>query len=143
MGGPDEDCLDADPGQNFTDSKILDAWRSLLGREIVLPVFCTTPTCDDVAVVDAGGNNAQYPVYRLAGVRVCGFHWGKQSFKYGQVTDGTCATSFDAADGGNDENYLLLSYTNIQVSGGIEGTTCPGGLGSECDAGTPRTLLVE
>ena len=71
-------CLGANTG-NLGGTPILQAWTNLVQdrRRILLPVFCGTPTpCDQAAVVNAGGNNAIYPVQALIGVIVCGYHFG-------------------------------------------------------------------
>lgn len=152
----DRDCLTADPGGPGSKN-VWDAWNTLVGREILLPVFCGTERCDDPATPEkevgweggaatgkgggsdkgkgggptkspdpGGGSTVGYPVYRLTGVKVCGWHWGPQnSGKYADrpgvdATDPCYAA--DASAGDSNSNYLQLVYKNVQTSGTSDAT---------------------
>jgi hypothetical protein len=157
----DEDCLSANPGE-INGAPIWDAWNSLLGKSILLPVFCGTPTpCDPVGIMGlpapsegkgkgkggpggggpGGGDNALYPIYRFAGVKVCGWHWGsKNSGVYSSATgsDDPCYGA-DASAGDTNSSYLLLHFTNVATSGKAGKSTCV--LGTSCDTG-PRNVTL-
>jgi hypothetical protein len=141
-GGPDHDCLGAVPGA-ISGAQVWAAWSSLLGKTVVLPVFCGEATCSPAAVVQAGGDNAAYPVHKFVGATVCGYHWGSSSQKTGQTTAGACgSTAYDATDGGNDENYLLLVYSQVRTSGTTGPSACALG-DSACDGGLRRVRLTK
>jgi Flp pilus assembly protein TadG len=141
-GGPDQDCLNAVTG-NISSAGIWDAWESLLGKSIVLPSFCGDEICSPAAVSPASGNNVDYPVYKFVGVTVCGYHWGSGDQKTGQTDDGVCANnpeSHDASDGDNDDKYLLLVFSQVQLSGTTNTSACA--VGSGCDGGLRIVLLT-
>lgn len=140
----DEDCLRGNPGNDFSSNTVRKAWETLLGEEIVLPAFY------DGTIQDPNGSNARYPVHRLLGVRVCGYHWGasgshdpdlndNQGEEWADTQDGSCAGT-DAEPGGNGENYLILRFIRIQLSGSSNPADCR--LGSGCD-GLREVRLVE
>ena len=142
-------CLSANPG-NLTAEPLANAWETLtLAQEkIVLPVFCgQTPNgaCSSAAVVNAGGNNAIYPVQTLIGVQVCGFHWSTS--KNGQAVGGECAaantTPYDARDGTNQDKYLLLRAVPVTISLGdsLPGVCAIGD--TTCDLGLRQVFLTE
>lgn len=162
----DEDCLTANPGNDMGSNGVDTAWSSLIGKDVVLPVFCGKPTCDPVGVVGlpepkekgpkdeedkdktSGGDNAKYPVYRFVGVKVCGYHWGpKSSGTYDSHSnvapvpaDDPCRNA-DASLGASNENYLLLAFTHVVTSGSTAPSSCR--LGDDtCDTGARRVLLT-
>lgn len=139
--GRDEDCLNAVTG-NINGAGIWDAWNSLLGKPIVIPIFCGDPTCVPAAVVPAPGNNTNYPVHRFAAVTVCGYHWGAGPQTQGISTTGNCTgNTLNVTDGGNQDNYVLLAFDEIQVSGSTRDGTCS--LGSQCDGGVRQVRLTK
>jgi hypothetical protein len=137
-----EACLTSDPG-NMRDSGSLDALRALVDREetFFLPAFCGTPTCNPGAVSVGGGSNTIYPVFRLIGVRLCGYHFGNGSNGSYQKTNGSCATTtFNASTGGNQRNYILVSVQQVNVSGPIVNTGCS--VGAPCDTGLRQVAMT-
>lgn len=142
-GGYSDRCLQADTGNDFTNSNVLSAWASLMGKSIILPVFCGGSSCDGDAL-SGSGSTGEYPVYRLAAVTICGYHWNKQSNKKGQISTGSCSNNpsgYDAvADMSQNNSYLLVTYTSLQVSGGTGPSACGQGLG--CDDGAREALLT-
>ncbi|KRE57167.1 pilus assembly protein TadG-related protein [Phycicoccus sp. Soil748] len=142
-------CLSANPG-NLSSEPLANAWQTLVDaqKKIVLPVFCGGPptgACSSSAVVNAGGNNAIYPVQSLIGVQVCGYHWSNS--KNGQAVTGDCAAyntvPFNAGDGTNQDKYLLLRAVPITIS---EGDSLPGicAIGDPtCDFGLKQVFLTE
>lgn len=142
-GGYSDRCLQADTGNDFTNSDVLSAWASLLGKTIVLPVFCGGANCDPDAL-SGSGSTGSYPVYRLAAVTICGYHWDKQPNKKGQISSGSCANNpsgLDAvADMSQNNSYLLVNYTSVQESGGTGPSDC--GQGADCDNGVRQALLT-
>ncbi len=143
-------CLGANTG-NLGGTPILNAWTSLVQdrRRILLPVFCGTPSpCDQAAVVNAGGNNAIYPVQALVGVIVCGYHFGTNNNQNSAAIpmDGECGglynpSNLTAATGGNQDNYLLLRAVRLQVSGGSGTPQCAIG-DTSCDWGARGVKLT-
>jgi hypothetical protein len=144
-------CLGANSG-NLGGTPILNAWSSLvMARErILLPVFCGTPApCDQAAVVNAGGNNAIYPVQALVGVIVCGYHFGTNNNQNSAAIpmDGDCGglnnpNNLTAAPGSNQDNYLLLRAVRLQISGGSGDPQCALG-DTSCDYGNRAVSLVK
>ena len=143
-------CLGANTG-NLGGTPILQAWTNLVQarQRIVLPVFCGTPSpCDQAAVVNAGGNNAIYPVQALVGVIVCGYHFGTNNNQNSSAIpmDGDCGglnnpSNLTAAPGSNQDNYLLLRAIRLQISGGSGDPQCALGE-SSCDLGLRTIKLV-
>lgn len=144
-------CLGANTG-NLGSTPILQAWTSLVQerKHILLPVFCGTPNpCDTAAVVNAGGNNAIYPVQSLAGVIVCGYHFGTNNDQNSAAIpmDGECGAPYNnsnlsPATGTNQDNYLLLRLVNVQTSGGSGDPQCALGDTTNCDHGGRFVTLV-
>ena len=143
VGGPDKDCLNAVTG-NINGSEIWDAWRTLLGKTILVPVFCGDTTCDPAAVTPRSGNNVNYPVHKFAAVTVCGFHWGSGDQKTGIAPlTGDCAgNTYGVSDGDNSDNYLLLKYTQVLVSGSTVDGDCPLD-DPRCDGGARQVRLTQ
>jgi hypothetical protein len=139
-----EKCLSGDPGQ-MDSGHIEDSWRTLIDAQdpIVIPVFCVPPQCTS-STLGGTGTNAVFPVYKLASVVVCGYHFGKNE-KYarptnaGDVCDGNPLDSIPADE--SKDNYMHLVLVPRQTSGGTGATTCR--LGAECDGGLRRALLSE
>ena len=144
-------CLGANTG-NLGGTPILNAWNTLVQnrKRILLPVFCGTPNpCDEAAVVNAGGNNAIYPVQALVGVIVCGYHFGTNNNQNSAAIpmDGDCGGVYNpngltAAPGGNQDNYLLLRAVRLQVSGSSGDPQCALG-DTSCDLGARTVKLVK
>lgn len=139
-----EACLTSDPG-NMRDSGSLAALRGLVDAEstFFLPAFCGAPTCNPGAVSVAGGSNTIYPVFRLIAVRLCGYHFGNGSNGSYQKTTGACGTNpsnFNASNGGNQRNYILVSVQQVNVSGPIVSTGCT--VGDPCDTGLRQVAMT-
>jgi hypothetical protein len=83
-------CLSSDPGNNFHNAS--EEWQPLVGKTFTMPVFCTKPTCSQMAV-DGGGNNASYAIHRLATVELCGYEFQPRSPSTAWPTTGPCATA--------------------------------------------------
>lgn len=140
--GTENDCLYADPG-NINGAPVMAAWETLLGKTVLLPVFCGNPTCDPAAVAPAGGNNVKYPVHKFVSVVICGFHWaGSPDSHFGSTTSGDCSTNTFDASAGNSANYLLLRFTNVQVTGSTDDGDCAIG-DPNCDGGPRQVRLTE
>ena len=140
-------CLGANTG-NLGGTPVLQAWNSLVSthEKILLPVFCGVPPCDQSAVINAGGNNAVYPVQALIGVVVCGYHFGGQDSASLNMT-GECAgptnnpLMLTPGTGDNQDNYLLLKAVKIKLSGSSNESECA--LGSSCDLQQRQVYLTE
>lgn len=137
-------CLGANPG-GISGNQVMTAWDTLAReqRRIVLPVFCGGPTagaCDTAAVVNAGGNNAVYPIQSLAGLQVCGYRFGKNdSYPASGSTalTGECGgannpLNLTTSETGAQVNYLLLRSVDVPVLGSVGGGCA---LGTACDQG--------
>jgi Flp pilus assembly protein TadG len=136
-----ETCLEGDPGQ-MDSGQIEDSWRYLIDREItvILPVFCSPLVCVPTTVVGTG-TNAVFPVYKLASMRVCGYHFSK-STRY-EFYNGDCASHVglpSVMTDGSKDNYLLVAFKAVATSGGTKDFNCQ--LGAGCDGGLRRVLLV-
>lgn len=70
-----EHCLAGDTGNNL--SVFADAWQTLVGKTITVPVFCDQSACS-TSTVTGTGSNAIYPVWKMVSVEVCGFRLNKQ-----------------------------------------------------------------
>ena len=142
-------CLSANPG-NLSSEPIANAWATLVDRQepILLPVFCggaPSGPCDTSAVVNAGGNNAIYPVQSLIGVQVCGYHWSSAK-EYDAGMTGECGANnpmgYRSHQGDNQDKYLLLRAVPVTVPGGTDDPSeC--GLGGACDTGLRQVFLTE
>lgn len=67
-------CLKDDTGRDVKN--LDDAWSSLLGQTIAMPVFCDSapagaPQCNPTSV--ASDTKATWPVWKIAAVTICGF----------------------------------------------------------------------
>lgn len=143
-------CLSANPG-NLRGTPIVNAWDALIDKKepILLPVFCggiPTGMCDQSAVVNAGGNNAIYPVHSLIGVIICGYHWGNKDYDAGMTGDCGGANNplgLRSSAGTSTDNYLLLRTVQVTIPGGDDDpSTC--GLGDPtCDRGLRQVFLTE
>jgi Flp pilus assembly protein TadG len=140
-----EKCLSGDPGQ-MDSGHIEDSWRQLIDRKepIVIPVFCVPPQCTS-STLSGTGTNAVFPVYKLASVVVCGYHFGK-SVRYAATTaardpchGNTLEPKIPTDD--SKDNYMHLVMVPRQTAGGTSSSIC--GLGRACDGGLRRVLLSE
>jgi len=130
----DRGCMVGDTGNDMTSNPVSSAWDSLLGKDIVLPVF------DGLSFTGTG--KATFPVKALLGVRVCGYHWqGKGPLKSGIVTTGLCAGA-TAPVPATQDNWLLLKYRRLTFTGSSEPSTCPLG-DPDCDLGLRTVSLVQ
>lgn len=144
-------CLGANPG-GIGGSQVLTAWDTLVDerRRIVFPVFCgAAPSgpCDQSAVVNAGGNNAVYPIQSVFGAMVCGYRFGNDEHPATNVAlSGECGgtnnpLNLSTNDSGNTAqmNYLLLRAVDVPNLGSAGSSSCT--LGSACDKGRITYLL--
>lgn len=136
-----EECLSGDPGQ-LDSGHIEDSWRYLIDTQttIILPVFCVPPDCVPTTLT-GNSTNAVFPVHKLASVVVCGYHFGK-SVRY-DFFNGACANkgTHSARMDSSKDNYLLLAFKNVQVSGGTRPAGCR--LGAGCDGGVRNVRMTE
>lgn len=141
--GYSDDCLGPDTGNDFTGHGLPDYWKNhLVGSTLIFPVFCGGANCDPDAIDDK-----HYPVYRLVALKVCGFHFNKNTSDYSQIYTGACASSnnphgYDASTGGNNETYFLGSYTQVMVGGSAGPDDCALG-DKSCDGGLRTAVLTE
>ncbi len=137
-----ETCLSGDPGQ-IDAGQIEDSWRALMDNEthVFLPIFCGTPTCSGPTIFGSG-TNAVFPVHKLAGMRVCGFHFNRTpASNQGANPTGECAgLPINPLTDNTRDNYLLVHFTTVLTSGSTASNNC--GLGdSSCDTGLRRVHL--
>ena len=141
-----EQCLSGDPGQ-MDSGGIENSWGWLIDHQtpIVLPVFCVAPQCTE-STLDGTGTNAVFPVYKLAAVVVCGYHFGK-NVKYAKTSlsasdpcYGNTLTPAVMSDTSSD-NYMQVVFVPQETSGGTTQTECA--LGGVCDGGLRRVLLTQ
>ena len=138
-----ETCMSGDPG-SLDSGHIADSWKYLVDTQklSIFPVFCVSPQCSD-DTTSGTGTNAVFPVYKLVGAVVCGYHFSK-SEKYHSTT-GECAGNPYLAgadpDDGNDNNYMVLKYISVRTSGSNAQSECA--LGATCDGGLRRTRLTQ
>jgi hypothetical protein len=83
-------CLSSDQGNNFHNAS--DEWQPLVGTTFTMPVFCTKPTCSNMAVAGSG-NNASYAIHRFATVELCGYEFQPRNPSTDWPTTGPCATA--------------------------------------------------
>lgn len=156
----DPDCLTSDTGSDMNSQGVKDAWQSLLGQTILLPVFCAKGPCIEAAwKLSAGGNgngngngngggggtNVMYPVHKFASVIVCGYHWASNA-EGGVVTSDPQDKCFGAkaiAEGDNsNDKFLLLAFIMYQTSGSTVDSACPLN-DPNCDAGARQVRLTK
>ena len=148
-------CLGGDPGQP-DPGNVPQAWKDLINSKttVPIPVFCTNPGLCAYSSVSGTGNNAVFPVHKLLGVQVCGFHFGKQNkSKYptpSQPLPADVATSCSEAASmlsgiqpdNSDKTYLVLIARNMQVSIVTADSGCA--LGDDrCDGGLRQVRLTQ
>jgi Flp pilus assembly protein TadG len=147
-------CLGGDPGQP-DPGNVPQAWKDLIdsGATVPIPVYCTSPGLCAYSSITGTGNNAVFPVHKMLGVQVCGFHFGKQNkSKYPSASQPlpstltTCteaATMLDAIKSDNsDLTYLVLIARNMQVSIVTADSGCA--LGDDrCDGGLRQVRLTQ
>jgi hypothetical protein len=137
VNGTMQDCLSAGPG-NINGTGIDNAWRNvLLGGIQQFPVF------KPGTVIDAGGNNAQYPIWRVISAKVCGYQWqnpgNQQILDPADPTDPCHGTAAIAATyPPANSSWVVLSYVTSQTSGSVTPSTC-----SIADCNTRAVRLVE
>lgn len=148
-------CLSGDPGQP-DPGNVPQAWKDLInsGATVPIPVYCTSPGLCAYSSITGTGNNAVFPVHKLLGVQVCGFHFGKQNkSKYPSAsqplptaTAASCAeaaTMLDAIKSDNsDLTYLVLIARNMQVSIVTADSGCALG-DDKCDGGLRQVRLTQ
>ena len=105
-------------------------------------MFCVQPQCSD-DTSSGQGTNSVFPVYKLVGAVVCGYHFSKQE-KYHSTTGECAGNPYLAAndpDGSNANNYLVIKYISVRTSGSNAESECA--LGATCDGGLRRTRLTQ
>ena len=135
-----EQCMSGDPG-SLDAGHVEDSWQALAtnATPVVMPVFCVPPQCA-TSTVHGTGTNSVFPVYKLAAVIVCGFHFSRH-VRY-QNTTGKCAgSSHNVYTDSTNDNYMLVVFTRIQNSGSTTSSSC--GLGTDCDGGLRRVHLAQ
>lgn len=147
-------CLGANPGKVNGDP-VITPWNTLVTNhaKIIFPAFCggsPNGMCDQAAVINAGGNNAIYPVQSLVGVEICGYHFGNQDSSAIGMT-GDCSGSTYNPSGYmpsqcittcSQDNYLLVRVIKLQTSGGSSDfADCA--MGAGCDTGTFAVHLTQ
>ncbi len=147
LGGQTADgsCLGSNPG-NLDSGQVASSWKYLVDNSVaaIFPVFCAPPQCSSTTI-NGSGNNATFPVYKLLGAVICGYHFSKQE-KYHSTT-GECAGLPTTMYAGNDEsgntvNYLIIKYVQVSASGSNQESECSLGH-TTCDGGLRRTRLVD
>lgn len=147
LGGATADggCLESNPG-NLDSGQVAASWQYLVDNSVpaIFPVFCAPPQCSD-STIDGSGNNATFPVYKLLGAVICGYHFSKNE-RY-HSTSGECSglpSDMKAGDDTSDNsvNYLIIKYVQISASGSNIEAECSLG-NANCDGGIRRTRLVE
>ncbi len=140
---PTASCLDGDTGNSSLKNKDgYEAWGKILGQTIMLPVFCSDPTCAP-DTVSGTGTNSRYPVYAIAGVVLCGYHIYDKASAVSNT--GSCAgntftsTYVDGQD--KKDVYFYFKFVNVLSSGSTETNDCS--LGGACDAGLRRVSLSQ
>lgn len=147
LGGatPEGGCLESNPG-NLDSGQVAASWKYLVDNSVpaIFPVFCAPPQCSD-STIDGSGNNATFPVYKLLGAVICGYHFSQNEAYHS--TSGECSGLPSNMYAGNDPsgnqvNYLIIKYVQISASGSNVESECS--LGNlNCDGGIRRTRLVE
>ena len=136
-------CLSGGEGNSdLKNAKTYDEWGKLLGKTILLPVFCGSPTCSPDSV-NGTGTNSTYPIYKIASVVLCGYHiYDKAS---GASNVGACSgnsfTSSYVSSVDKKEVRLYLKFTQLMTSGSTGANTCA--LGTGCDGGARRVQLTK
>ncbi len=147
---PDGSCLESNPG-NLDSGQVAASWKYLVDEEIgaIFPVFCAPPQCA-TSTIDGEGNNATFPVYKLLGAVLCGYHFSKkETERYAPRTpDSECedmpTNMWTAAEwDSNSANFLIIKYANVSTSGSNAPTECAIGSTDGCDGGARRTRLTE
>lgn len=144
-------CLGANSG-NINGAEVRAAWTTLASeqRRALFPVFCggaPLGACDTAAVVNAGGNNAVYPVHAMLGAQICGYRFGNQEYPpTNQSLTGDCGgvnnpSNLSTNDSGNTSqmNYLLLRVVDVPMLGSSGSSGCS--IGTSCDAARVTFLV--
>lgn len=138
-----EDCLEANPG-NITNQQTM-RWDLLIasGETVILPVFCGTTHCNpDAALIFQGGNNAEYPIFAFAAMRVCGYHFGNRVQPV--ISADVCGNNpggVTTAPGGSQSHYMAVSFQRVQLSGALDPSGCAIG-DPDCDGGLRQVFLT-
>ena len=142
---PEGGCLESNPG-NLDSGQVADSWKYLVDNSVkaVFPVFCAPPQCSSTTI-DGSGNNATFPIYKLLGAVICGYHFSNNE-KYHSAS-GECAGLPSNMYAGNDNsgnqvNYLIIKYVQLSASGSNEASGCALGSTTGCDGGVRRTRLT-
>lgn len=146
----DGTCLESNPG-NLDSGQVAASWKYLVDQQtpVIFPVFCAPPQCS-TTTIDGEGNNATFPVYKLLGAVLCGYHFSKKDDeRYApSAVDSECedmptdlwtAEEWDS----NSANFLIIKYATVSTSGSNTPTECGLGSTTGCDGGARRTRLVE
>ena len=133
-------CMSGDPGA-LDSGHIEDSWKTLAETHtpVVMPVFCVPPQCSE-DTTDGTGTTSVFPVYKLAAMIVCGYHFDK-AVRYQNLTGKCATTAHDVYADDTKDNYILVVYTRIQTSGSTTSSECA--LGSSCDGGLRRVHLSQ
>jgi len=144
----DGTCLESNPG-NLDSGQVADSWKYLVDQEtrVVFPVFCAPPQCSSTTV-DGQGNNASFPVYKLLGAVLCGYHFSKNDSDRYVPRTGECGDMptnlWTAADwDSNGANFLIIKYAAVSTSGSQQPSECGLGSTTGCDGGARRTRLAQ
>lgn len=147
IGGttPEGGCLESNPG-NLDSGQVAASWKYLVDNnvEAVFPVFCAPPQCTSTTI-DGSGNNATFPIYKLVGAVICGYHFSNNEKYHSSEDECTGLPSNMHAgddDSGNNVNYIVIKYVQISTSGSNEATGCALGSTNGCDGGIRRTRLT-
>ncbi len=146
---PDGTCLESNPG-NLDSGQVAASWTYLVDQEVraIFPVFCAPPQCSS-STIDGQGNNATFPVYKLLGAVLCGYHFSRHE-RYaptqpqprecaGMPTNLWTAAEWDS----NSANFLIIKYAAVSTSGSQQPTECGLGSTNGCDGLARRTRLVQ
>jgi Flp pilus assembly protein TadG len=147
-------CLSGDPGQPDSGN-VPQAWKDLInsGATVPIPVYCTSPGLCASSSISGTGTSAVFPVHKMLGVQVCGFHFGKQNkSKYPSASQQlpstltTCsaaASMLNAIQSDNsNKTYLVLIARNMQVSIVTADSNCALG-DDKCDGGLRQVRLTQ
>jgi hypothetical protein len=129
-------CLTDDNGNDFNKSA-QEAWDTLLGETVAMPVFCDVPQCNPTSVQD--GTKSLWPVWKIAAATICGYDLkGAHSPSKSSVpnpllqagsecsmynTDHLTPSVFDNASNHNKGMGFLLIFKGLIEPGGA--TTFP------------------
>jgi Putative Flp pilus-assembly TadE/G-like len=118
-------CL-ADDNGNDSNKSMVDAWTTLLGKTVALPVFCDIPQCNPTSVPD--GTKSLWPVWKIVSATICGFDLkGKSSSSTlptgdcnNYNTDHLAPSVFDNSSNNNKGMGFLVIFRGIIENGGSQ-----------------------